>query len=138
MEDRVAQRLAQAESALGRLREVCDIAAPSMIERDAAILRFAFTAEIMWKAARAVLLEHYGRERPLSGAPKAIVRECRSAGLLSDAQAEAALEALNDRNLAVHVYDEATAAALYGRIAAHASVLSQWLDALRTAASAGP
>lgn len=50
--DRLSERIAKAERALARLTEVASIGHPTAIERDAAIVRFAFAFETVWKAAR--------------------------------------------------------------------------------------
>ena len=49
--ERLTRRLHDAESALARLGEVLAIEAPTDVERDAAIQRFEFTFEAVWKAA---------------------------------------------------------------------------------------
>lgn len=106
--ERLTERLQRARSALGRLQEVAGLATPTLLERDAAITRFNFTFELIWKTARSVLIERHGQERPRSGSPKSIIRECRIAGWLTDAQTSAMLKMADD-HLAVHVYSEATA-----------------------------
>ena len=51
----MTDRLAEAEHALATLRKVLGRPEPSVIEREAAILRFAYTFEAVWKAlARAI------------------------------------------------------------------------------------
>ena len=57
------------------------------LERDAAIGRFEYTFEAVWKAARAVLLS---REGVAASSPKGVVRASHSAGFLGDTEAEAA------------------------------------------------
>ncbi len=134
--ERLTERIAKAESALARLQEVASIETPEAIERDAAIPRFAFTFEMVWKAARAVLMVRLGPERPNSGSPKAIIRESRIAGWLDDDQTESALAMADDRNAVVHVYNEELAAALHRRLSHHAELLANWLAAVNTAAQA--
>jgi len=51
--------------------EVMEIREPSSIERDAAIQRFEFTFEAVWKAVKSVLFEREGID---VGSPKAVIR----------------------------------------------------------------
>jgi len=73
-------QIEQAEKALARLREVVGIEQVSMLERDAAILRFTLAVETTWKTARRALIELFGQARLDSGSPKAFVRESHMAG----------------------------------------------------------
>lgn len=67
--------------------------------------------------------------------PKAVVRESQIAGLLTEAQAEAALGMMNDRNLTVYTYDEKKADELFSRLPDHAALIDAWLTAMRTGAA---
>ena len=125
---RVSERLHDAERALGSLEDLVKLAKPSVVERDAAIARFTYTFEAVWKAARDILLDREGID---AASPKACIRASRRVALLGDEQAEAALKAADDRNLIVHVYKEALAQALFLRLAEHSAVLNAWLVALR-------
>jgi nucleotidyltransferase substrate binding protein (TIGR01987 family) len=98
-----------------------------IIERDAAIMRFAYTFEAVWKAAQLYLYEREGIE---VGSPKQSIRASRRVGLLTDEQAESALRMTDDRNLVVHIYREAVARDLEGRLPLHATTLAAWLGAL--------
>ena len=53
--DRLAQRIQLARRALATLRELTLLAAPTAVERDAAIQRFEYSTEACWKAAQSVL-----------------------------------------------------------------------------------
>lgn len=132
--DGVTERLDSTEQALARLRDSLAVADPDDMVRDSAILRFALVVETAWKAARAVLLAQGGGDLLVSGQPKAMVRESVAAGWLTEAQGEAALRMINDRNLTVHTYDQERAQALFARLPGHAKLLEVWLAALRTAA----
>ncbi len=92
--------------------------------RDSAILRFIYTFETVWKAAQLYLV---GKEAVEAGSPVAVIRACWQAGVLDERQTEVALRMARDRNLTVHTYHEALALELYGRLCAHASLLSAWL-----------
>ena len=133
MDPRTLERLSDARSALDRFQEVLATGAADPITRDAAITRFTFTLEIVWRAARAVLLDRFGLDRLQLGGPKAIVRECRGAGLLRDDQAADLLRMIDDRNLIAHTYKEPLAVALFDRLPGHARGLAAWHDALTSA-----
>jgi nucleotidyltransferase substrate binding protein (TIGR01987 family) len=126
--DRLSERLADAERALTSLHELTVRAPRSGVERDAAIMRFAYTFEAVWKAAQHFLDVSEGLD---VGSPKQCVRTSRRVGLLTDEQAEAALQMADDRNLIVHVYREAVARDIDSRLAAHATTLAAWLSAIR-------
>lgn len=97
------------------------------MERDAAIMRFAYTFEAVWKIAQLYLREREGLD---VGSPKQAIRSSRRVGILADAQAELALRMTDDRNLVVHVYRDAVARDLEQRLGAHATLLAAWLDSM--------
>lgn len=126
-------RLQSARRALAAFEALLGGSAPAdPVRRDAAILRFIFAFESSVAAVR-----HYLREVELEerGSPGACIRASRGAGLVRDEEAEALLAAAQDRNRAVHVYDEAMAQALFDRLAGHAAVMRRWMEAV--AARAG-
>src|SRR6059036_335542 len=114
--ERLTERLAIARRALSTLQELVRLAPPSRVERDAAIQRFEYTCEAVWKAAQRYLLEVEGIN---AGSPKGSIRACRDVGLLSDDQATIGLEMIDDRNLTVHTYNEAVAEDIYGNLPQH-------------------
>lgn len=75
--ERLQQKIVSASEALKAFREVMSIEDPSDIERDAAIQRFEFTFEALWKAAREMLYVVEGIDQ---GSPKGVVRACREVG----------------------------------------------------------
>ena len=97
------ERLAEAVKAYGEK--------PDSIVRDGAIQRFEFCAELAWKTAREYLLDQGYAEL---NSPKAVMRTAYADGLIRNDGGWIAL--LNDRNLTSHIYDEATAAAVFTRI----------------------
>lgn len=125
--DRLGFRLAEARRALGTFEELASRRERSTVERDAAIMRFAYTFEAVWKVAQLYLHEREGLD---VGSPKQAVRSSRRVGVLSDEQAELALRMADDRNLVVHVYRDAVARDLELRLASHALLLAAWLDAM--------
>ncbi|NBC33896.1 MAG: nucleotidyltransferase [Alphaproteobacteria bacterium] len=134
----VSERLAVARQALSRLHEEVGRETPTIKDRDAAILRFIFSFETVWKSARAAMIEFHGPERLQSASPKAIIRESRIAGWLSAEETETALGMADDRNAAVHAYNEAIALDLYPRLAGYADLMDRWLAAIETDANTRP
>lgn len=49
---------------------------------------------------------------------------------LDDQATEAALDMADDRNLTSHIYREALALEVFGRLPAHAAALDAWLEAM--------
>jgi len=125
--ERLSERLAEAGRALATFEELARRRERSIIERDAAIMRFAYTFEAVWKAAQLYLYEREGVE---VGSPKQSIRASRRVGLLTDEQAESALSMTDDRNLVIHVYREAVASDLETRLHLHAMTLAAWLGAM--------
>ena len=125
--DRVRERLIVARQALGTLRELELDGSPPRMERDAAIQRFEYTLEAVWKAAQAFLREHEGLE---VASPKAAVRASHQTGRLSEEDARLGLAMIDDRNRTAHMYREALAAEVFGRLAAYAAVMDRWLGAM--------
>lgn len=69
--ERLKERLEQAAIALAGLDEVLNETAPSAIVRDAAIQRFEYSFEAVWKAAQRYLRIVEGS---VESSPKAVVR----------------------------------------------------------------
>lgn len=126
--ERLQQRIEMAEKALRAFEEVMLIPEPTTIERDAAIQRFEFTFEAMWKAAKQLLFDIEGID---VGSPKGVIRSCREVGIFSDTEAMHALEMVNDRNLTVHTYNEALATEIYDRLWYYAQLMRRWLERMK-------
>ncbi|MBI4004288.1 MAG: nucleotidyltransferase substrate binding protein [Candidatus Omnitrophica bacterium] len=122
--ERLRQRLLVAHEALSSLQEILQKSSVSLVERDAAIQRFEYTVEAVWRAAQRHLEVVEGLS---AGSPKAATRLCREAGLLDDDQATQALEMVDDRNLTVHTYNEQIAQRIYGNLPRYAALMEQWL-----------
>ncbi|MGE4578578.1 MAG: HI0074 family nucleotidyltransferase substrate-binding subunit [Desulfuromonadales bacterium] len=126
--DRLTERLEVADKALGTLLELPLGDAVDNIVRDAAIQRFEYTFEAVWKAAQLYLREKEGLEQ---GSPKGVVRACLQVGLLTDAQARLALELVDDRNLTVHTYNEELAQRIFSHLKNYAGLMSDWLEDMK-------
>lgn len=131
--DRLKLALEQAARALSRLEEVLAMSSPTGtdIVRDAAVQRFEFTFEALWKAARHFLLQREGVD---AASPKGVIRACHRVGLLTHDETAQALAMTDDRNLTSHTYDESLAALLYQRLPDHARLMRQWLERMRSKA----
>lgn len=94
------------EKALKRLNEV--LSEPeSAIMRDAAIKRFEFTFELLWKS----LQQFFRGQGIVCNSPKGCLKEAFSYGLVEDNPLW--LRMIDDRNLTVHTYNEAVAIEIY-------------------------
>jgi nucleotidyltransferase substrate binding protein (TIGR01987 family) len=124
---RSSERIEAARKAMLAFQEVMQIEKPTTIERDAAIQRFEFTFEAVWKAAKEVLFEREGID---VGSPKGVIRSCREVGIFTQEQAITALEMVDDRNLTVHTYNEKLAVEIYSRLRTYQDILSCWLEGL--------
>ncbi|MFN3610997.1 HI0074 family nucleotidyltransferase substrate-binding subunit [Tepidimonas sp.] len=127
--DRLIRRLEVASRALATLEELAALPVSPLV-RDASIQRFEYTFEAVWKAAQAVLQQHYGVEL---ASPKPVVRACFENGLLTEDEARQALAMVDHRNLTAHTYDEALAEAIFSALPSYRALLRQWLQRLAQA-----
>jgi len=125
--ERLKERFEFARKALVRLEELVAIAKPTAVERDAAIQRFEYTFEAVWKVSERYLAVCEGMT---VRSPKACVRAAREARLLTDEETVRALEMVDDRNETVHTYNEAVAARIFGSLPRYSQSLRTWLDAM--------
>ena len=102
----------------------------SKISRDAAIQRFEYTVEAVWKCLQLFLREREGLE---CYSPKACFREARGAGLLSEEETMKALEMIDDRNLTSHTYQEQLADNIFKRLNDHAKIMGKLLEQMQGA-----
>ena len=121
--ERLNQRLAVAKRAVASFEELLNKPAATLVERDAAIQRFEYTVEAVWRLAQRYLEVVEGLS---GGSPKAVIRLCRETALLTEAQATLALEMIDDHNLTVHTYNEQIAQQIYSRLPRYASVADAW------------
>jgi nucleotidyltransferase substrate binding protein (TIGR01987 family) len=125
--ERLKERLAVARRALGTFQELLDLQQPSRVERDAALQRFEYTCEAVWKAAQRYLQEVEGIS---IGSPKGSIRASRDVGLITDEQTTLGLEMIDDRNLTVPTYNESLAEEIYRQLPSYADLLAIWLAAM--------
>ncbi|WP_298614159.1 HI0074 family nucleotidyltransferase substrate-binding subunit [uncultured Thermosynechococcus sp.] len=125
--DRLRERLVVAQKALATLQELPLGERTDTIIRDAAIQRFEYTLEAVWKVAQLYLREREGLD---IASPKGVIRACLAVGLLTPEEGRLALKMVDDRNLTVHTYNETLADAIFSRLAQHAMLMDRWLAAL--------
>jgi nucleotidyltransferase substrate binding protein (TIGR01987 family) len=97
------------EKALTKLDEALKAETSELI-RDAAIQRFEFSYELMWKSLKHVLKD----SGLICQSPKSCFKEAFSQGWIKDE--ELWLQMLSDRNLTTHTYDEILAAKVYKKL----------------------
>ncbi|AXY68115.1 nucleotidyltransferase substrate binding protein [Thermosynechococcus sichuanensis E542] len=125
--DRLRERLVVAQKALATLQELPLGERTDRIIRDAAIQRFEYTLEAVWKVAQLYLREREGLD---IASPKGVIRACLAVGLLTPEEGRLALKMVDDRNLTLHTYNETLADAIFSRLAQHAMLMDRWLVAL--------
>lgn len=118
-----------ADKALTAFQDVMSIQNPTTIERDAAIQRFEFTFEAIWKAAKQMLFDVEGID---VGSPKGVIRSCREIGIIDESETIFALQMVDDRNLTVHTYNEALAIEIYERLKIYLELLEEWLSEIKS------
>ncbi len=127
--DKYQQRLKTADAALKTLFEVAGLRQVSDIQRDAAIQRFEYSFEAVWKAAKAYLLEVEGID---VASPKKVLRVSGEIGLLSEEQVSLGLQMVDDRNLTSHTYHEGLAQRIYERLQSYADLMYAWLAKMKS------
>jgi len=113
------------DKALKKLGEALD-AEKTELNRDAAIQRFEFSYELMWKSIK--------KELALAGltcaSPKACFKEAFSQGWIDEESPW--IEMLNDRNLTTHTYDEVLAEKVYLALPLYYQLMTQMLGVLHS------
>jgi len=110
--------IASYNKSLKRLEEILAQASSEM-QRDATIQRFEFTVELAWKSLQVRLRQDGIRCR----SPKDCLQAAFEQGLISDD--ESWFRLMEDRNLTVHTYNEATAEEVYSRIPSYLSLFKE-------------
>lgn len=121
---RLGERVETARQALATLEEVLREPVTKIV-RDAAIQRFEYTHETVWKAAQAYLAEREGERQ---NTPKSAFRACFRAGVLNEDESRLAAEMVDDRNRTSHTYKEAIAQHIFERLPSYAALMRALLD----------
>jgi len=79
--ERLKQKVESAKRALKTLQELLDSQNLTIVERDAAIQRFEYTFEALWKAGKTFLRDIEGLE---IGSPKGVIRGFLQVGLFTE------------------------------------------------------
>ena len=112
MEDiRYKQRFENFEKSFLKLQDALDIVEPSDIEKAGIIQYFEISFELSWKLMKDYLL-YLGYD---VNSPRESIKRAFSIGLIDDG--EEWLNALVDRNLTVHTYNQEQADEIYKKIA---------------------
>ncbi len=122
----VKTRLNVARKSLETLEELA-LVPGNPIVRDAAIQRFEYTFEAIWKAAQTVLRERLGIER---ASLKPVIRACYENGLLEEEETRLALAMVDHRNLTAHTYNVPLAEEIFAALPAYRNLLRAWLTRL--------
>ncbi|MBI3752877.1 MAG: nucleotidyltransferase substrate binding protein [Deltaproteobacteria bacterium] len=110
--ERLRLKYEDAKRALKTLEEI--LREPySIIIRDAAIQRFEYTFEAIWKFLKEYLKE---KEGILCNSPKSSFREIFSLGFLTEDAAAGFLEMTDRRNETSHTYKEEVADVIHGKL----------------------
>jgi len=125
--ERLTQRLRLAEKALKTLEDVLKLKNVTDIHRDAAIQRFEYTFEAVWKASQSFLRENEGIE---AGSPKATIRGLFQTGYFNESQAQLALHMADDRNLTSHTYNETLSDHIFKSLPEYASLMKSCLSSI--------
>lgn len=124
--DKLTHKLQSARKALSALSEVLDFGENAVL-RDAAIQRFEFTVEAVWKALKLYLLEHEGI---VANSPKAVFREAFTVGLINEEETREFLGMVEARNNTVHTYNEKLALAIAKEIPGYYRLMKKLLDGM--------
>jgi nucleotidyltransferase substrate binding protein (TIGR01987 family) len=94
----------------------------SIIVRDAAIQRFEYCFEVIWK-----LLKEYldKKEGIICNSPKSCFREAYSVQILTKEETIDALEMTDDRNLTSHAYIEEVAQKIFKKLETYFNLISK-------------
>jgi nucleotidyltransferase substrate binding protein (TIGR01987 family) len=110
-----------AKRALGTLQEIME-EPYSMIIRDAAVQRFEYTFEAIWKLVKEYLIE---REGVICNSPKSCFREAFRMHLINEAESMQALYMTDDRNMTTHTYHEDVAEEIYKELSGYYALMNK-------------
>jgi nucleotidyltransferase substrate binding protein (TIGR01987 family) len=126
--ERLKERFDVAQKALATLREVLAETNPTVIVRDAAIQRFEYTFEAVWKAGQEFLRVQEGIDL---GSPKGVMRGLFQTGYLNQRQTELGLKMVDDRNLTSHTYSEGLSELIFKELPQYAALMQSCLSSIK-------
>jgi nucleotidyltransferase substrate binding protein (TIGR01987 family) len=116
-----------ASKALKTLSEILQEEYSTTIQ-DAAIQRFEYTTEALWKCLQVYLKESEGI---ISASPKSCMREAKRIGLLNDKETECALEMIDARNMTSHTYHKEVSELLFKRLPIFEELMVKILEKIK-------
>jgi len=125
--ERLTLRHNDTRNALETLREIVNEPYTTIV-RDAAIQRFEYTFEALWKFLKEYLQE---REGIVCSSPKACFRETFSVGLITEEDAVLFLQMTDDRNMTSHTYKEEVARLIYGKLKVYSALMEKLFGQLK-------
>lgn len=126
--ERLKEKFDVAQKALATLREVLKEKNPTVIVRDAAIQRFEYTFEAVWKAGQEFLRTQEGID---VGSPKGVMRGYFQTGYLNERQTDLGLKMVDDRNLTSHTYCEGLAENIFKELPQYAALMQSCLTVIK-------
>jgi len=117
--ERLKIRYEDAKKAIRTLRDI--LQQPySIIVRDAAIQRFEYTFEALWKFIKEYLKV---KEGIICNSPKSCFREVFTIGIIKEDETIKLLEMTDDRNMTSHTYKEEVAQIIYGKLKEYSELI---------------
>lgn len=117
--ERLKIRYEDAKRAIRTLRDI--LQQPySIIVRDAAIQRFEYTFEALWKFIKEYLKV---KEGIICNSPKSCFREVFTIGIIKEDETIKLLEMTDDRNMTSHTYKEEVAQIIYGKLKEYSELI---------------
>lgn len=123
---RLDEKRLTAQNALRRFAEILQ-EKENTIVRDAAIQRFEFTFEAVWKYVQFYLKIKEGLDL---ASPKAVIRASFQCDFFDELETETAIRMADDRNLTSHTYDEDLADEIFKKLPRYSTLLKAWFDKL--------
>lgn len=130
--DYLRQKIGQLGQALAQWKTALE-AACTDLNRDAAIQRFEYSFELLWKSIKLYLKEI---EKIDCQSPRSCFREIKLIVGLTDEEIEMALTMADDRNNSVHTYSEKMAESLYHRLADYWTLIKKIHDLIKQSSNA--
>lgn len=122
--ERLDARFQDTKRAIGTLVEILEEPF-SIIVRDAAIQRFDYTFEALWKFVKEYLMFKEGIS---CNSPKSCFRELFSVGLVSEDETITLLEMTDDRNMTSHTYKEEVARIIFDKLGKYSQLLESLVE----------
>lgn len=123
---RLDEKRLTAQDALERFAEILQ-EKKNTIVRDAAIQRFEFTFEAVWKYVQYHLKTKEGLDL---ASPKAVIRASFQCNFFDELETETAIRMTDDRNLTSHTYDEDLANEIFEKLPKYYTLLKAWFNKL--------